>query len=72
MLREICEICVKLNHLCELFLVRLPWLVNCKLRIESYLAGFYSMWLELIRHRTGLFRGFSLSRIFLQGREYAL
>ncbi len=23
-LREICEICVKLNHLCELFLVRLP------------------------------------------------
>ena len=24
-LREICEICVKLNHLCELFLVRLPW-----------------------------------------------
>ena len=26
-LREICEICVKLNHLCELFLVRLPWLI---------------------------------------------
>ena len=63
MLREICEICVRLNHLCEGILGRLPWLPQSTLMagvIDYFLLGHlldhgahgYTQIVLLIRVRT--------------------